>query len=89
MAVSYGLPIDEGIRSITLSAAEILGVDGRIGSIEKGKDATLFISDGDPLLFETNILIAYINGRNVDLNDRHKMLRDKYLEKYRQLDIIK
>ena len=57
--------------------------------VEKGKDATLFISDGDPLLFETNILFAYINGRAVDLNDRHKMLRDKYLEKYRQLDIIK
>ena len=89
MAVSYGLPLKEGLRSITLSAAEILGVDKYIGSLEKGKNATVFVSDGDPLLFDTNILSAYIDGRKVDMNDRHKMLRDKYLEKYKQLNIIK
>ena len=62
----------------------------RISSgLEKGKNATVFVSDGDPLLFDTNILSAYIDGRKVDMNDRHKMLRDKYLEKYKQLNIIK
>ena len=89
MAISYGLPLNEGIKSITLSTAEILGVDKYIGSLEKGKNATLFISDGDQLLFETKILAAYIDGKAVDMNDRHKMLRDKYIEKYKQLDIIK
>ena len=88
MAISYGLPLIEGLKSITSSAAEILGVDEYIGSLEKGKSATIFISDGDPLLFDTKVLSAYIDGRKVDMNDRHKMLRDKYLEKYKQLNII-
>ena len=49
MAASFGLPKDEAIRSITLSVAEILGVDHKVGSIEMGKDATIFIADGDIL----------------------------------------
>ena len=89
MAISYGLPLEEGLKSITISAAKILGVDDYIGSLEKGKSATIFISDGDPLLFDTKIISAYIDGRKVDMSDRHKMLRDKYLEKYKQLDLIK
>lgn len=89
MAAAYGLPKDEALRSITLSAAEILGIDKQVGSLESGKDATLFISNGDPLEIRTNILQAYIQGRKVDMGDRHKMLFHKYQEKYRQLDILK
>ena len=89
MAAAYGLPKDEALRSITLSAAEILGIDKQLGSLESGKDATLFISNGDPLEIRTNVLQAYIQGRKVDMGDRHKMLFHKYQEKYRQLDILK
>ena len=89
MAAAYGLPKDEALRSITLSAAEILGIDKQVGSLESGKDATLFISNGDPLEIRTNVLQAYIQGRKVDMGDRHKMLFHKYQEKYRQLDILK
>ena len=82
MAVAFGLPYEEGLKSLTLNSAKILGIDHRVGSLEVGKDATLIITDGDPLLFNTQVLKAFIQGRNVDLNDRHKMLRDKYNQKY-------
>ena len=60
MAASYGLPKKAAFRAVTLSVAEILGIDKKVGSLDEGKDATLFISDGDPLEIRTNIIQAYI-----------------------------
>ena len=88
-AYSWGLDKDEALRSITLSAAEILGVDENIGSLEAGKDATFFISDTEPLLQKTNPSKAYIQGKEVDLTDRQKNLLKKYKEKYRRLGRLK
>ena len=82
VAVAYGLPHADGLRSITLSAAEILGVADRVGSISTGKDATLILADGDILETETNVEAAFIQGRAVDLGSRHKMLYEKYKLKY-------
>ena len=87
-AGSYGLPWDEALRSITLSTAEILGVNDRLGSIEVGKDATLFIADEDILDVRAQVEIAFISGKKIDMSDRHKDLFDKYKEKYYQLDLI-
>ena len=84
-AAAYGLPYEDALRAITIWPAEILGVADRIGTLEKGKDATLFVSDGDPLETETQITAAWIQGRKVDLTSRHTQLFDKYTEKYRQL----
>ena len=89
MAAAYGLPKDVALRSITLSAAEILGIESQVGSLEAGKDATLFISNGDPLEIRTNVLQAYIQGRKIDMGDKHKSLYNKYQQKYRQLGILK
>jgi len=89
MAAAYGLPKEIALRSVTLSAAEIIGIDKQVGSLDPGKDATLFISNGDPLDIRTNILQAYIQGRKVDMNDKHKILYHKYQKKYRQLGILK
>jgi imidazolonepropionase-like amidohydrolase len=86
MAVAFGLPADVALRSITLAPAEILGVANRVGSLEKGKDATLLITDGDPLETATQVEAAFVQGRPVDLNDRHKRLWKKYEEKYRRLE---
>ena len=83
-AASYGLPWEEALRSITLSVAEILGVDEKVGSLEVGKDATLFISNGDILEIPSVVKRAYIQGRLVDLGDRHKTLNKKYRKKYQQ-----
>ena len=84
-AAAWGLSKSEALRSITLSTAEILGIDKRVGSLDPGKDATFFISNDHPLQITTNPTKAYIMGREVDLNDRQKMLYQKYKEKYRRL----
>lgn len=84
-AVAFGLPRDEAIRAITLYPARIFGVENRVGSLEAGKDATIFVCTGDPLETPTQVTHAWIQGRTVDLNDKHKSLYRKYSEKYRQL----
>lgn len=81
-AVAHGLPQDEALKSITLYPAQILGVDDRLGSLEVGKDATLFVADGDPLEVTTQVLRAFIGGREVDLDNRHRRLHEKYQRKY-------
>ena len=86
MAVAHGLVYEEALKSITLYPAQILGVDDRVGSLEPGKDATLIITDGDPLETGTHVEAAFIQGRRVDLNDRHKRLWNKYQEKYKRLE---
>ena len=83
-AVGFGLSKEEAMKSITLYAAEILGVDDRIGSLEVGKDASMFITDGDPLETTTKTLSAFIQGRKVDLSNRHLRLFKKYEQKYKQ-----
>ena len=78
-AVAYGLDYEDAISAITLNTAKILGIDKRCGSIEKGKDATFFISSGDALDMRTNnVEIAYIKGVSVDLNNHQKELFNKY-----------
>ena len=83
-AAAYGLDKSEALRSITLSTAEILGVDDMIGSLDIGKDATFFISETPPMEMNPKILMAFIQGREVDLNNHQKMLYKKYQEKYRR-----
>ena len=85
MAAAFGLPKDVALKSITSYPAEILGVADRVGSLVVGKDATLFVTDGDPLETATQIEVAYIQGRRVDLNNRHKRLWKKYQTKYQRL----
>lgn len=88
-AVAYGLPHAEALKAITLYPAEILGVANRVGSLEIGKDATLIIADGDPLETATQVEAAFIQGRRVEMNDRHKRLWRKYQQKYRDDEVVK
>jgi len=83
-AVAYGLDKDEALKAITLYPAQILGVDKQVGSLEVGKDATLFVSTASPLNIANQVEVAFVQGRHVELNDRHKRLYKKYEEKYRQ-----
>ena len=87
-AASYGLSWKEALRSITLSTAEILGVEDQVGSLEASKDATFFIADGDILDIRTQVNMAFVQGRRVDLSDRHKTLYSKYRNKYKQKGIL-
>jgi imidazolonepropionase-like amidohydrolase len=84
-AAAYGLPKDEALKSVTLYAAQILGITDRVGSLDVGKDATLIVTTGDPLEPSTVTEAMFIQGKKIDLRDKHKQLYDKYKEKYRQL----
>lgn len=86
-AQAYGLDRNEALRSITLSAAEILDIDDRVGSLEPGKDATLIVVDGDPLEAVSTIDGAWVAGREIDLSNHQTKLYEKYKEKYRQQDL--
>ncbi len=77
-AVAHGLTRDEAVAAITFTPAKLLGVDDQLGSLEEGKAATLFVSDGDILDVRSNVTHAWIDGRRVDLSSRHTQLRDKY-----------
>ena len=84
VAVAFGLSEPDALRAVTLSAAEILQIDQQLGSLTPGKDATLLIVTGNLLETESNVIDAYIQGRQVDLGSRHKMLNQKYQKKYSQ-----
>ncbi len=82
-AATYGLSKEEALQAITLNAAKILGIADRTGSIEIGKDANIIISEGDVLDMRTSrITHAFIQGRNINLDDKHKMLNERYKKKY-------
>ncbi|MCO6501004.1 MAG: amidohydrolase family protein [Vicingus serpentipes] len=82
-AAAYGLDKEEALKLITLNTAIILGIDNSTGSLEKGKDATLFISTGDALDMKTNnVETAFIQGRLIDVDNHQKKLYRKYSKKY-------
>jgi imidazolonepropionase-like amidohydrolase len=82
-AAAYGLTKEQALQAITLNAAKILGIDDRTGSIEAGKDANIVISDGDILDMRTSIIShAFIQGREVSLENKQTQLYQRYMIKY-------
>ncbi|WP_272022764.1 amidohydrolase family protein [Olleya namhaensis] len=82
--VAHGLTKAQALSLITLNTAKILGVDDIVGSLEVGKDATLFISQGDALDMRTNKLDqAFIQGRTISLETHQTELYKRYSEKYK------
>ena len=79
MSVAWGLDRDAAIRALTIDAAQILGVADRVGTIEPGKDANLFIANGDPLEIKTQISRVVIKGRDVGLQNKHLALYEMYM----------
>ena len=82
-AVAYGLTKEEALSAITLNTATILGIADKTGSIEKGKDANIVVSEGDILDMKSNILTqAFIQGRQIDLHNKQTQLAEKFEKKY-------
>jgi imidazolonepropionase-like amidohydrolase len=82
-AAAYGLTKEEALAAITLNAAKIMGVADKTGSIEAGKDANIVVSEGDILDMRTsNVTDAFIQGRKIDLTDKHKLLNERFEQKY-------
>lgn len=84
-AVGFGLPYEAAVQAITLSPAAIMGIGGHTGSLEVGKDATLFISEGDALDMRTcQVTAAFIQGREISLDNKQKQLYRRFEEKYKR-----
>lgn len=82
-AATYGLTKEEALQAITLNPAKILGISDKTGSIEVGKDANILIVEGDLLdMRSSNIVKAFIQGRDIDLDNKQKQLAEKYKTKY-------
>ncbi len=62
LAAAHGLSKEAALESITLSAAKILGIEDRVGSIDVGKEADLALYDGDPLEYTTHCIGVVIDG---------------------------
>ncbi|WGK94265.1 MULTISPECIES: amidohydrolase family protein [Flavobacterium] len=83
--VAYGLGKEQALQLITSNTAKILGIDTFCGTLEVGKDATLFISEGDALDMRTNKLTtAFIQGRSISLETHQTKLNDRYKTKFNQ-----
>ena len=82
-AATYGLTKEQALEAITLSAAKILGIDDKTGSLEVGKDANIVVSDGDILdMKSSTVTNALIQGRQVSLDNKQKQLYERYKYKY-------
>jgi imidazolonepropionase-like amidohydrolase len=82
-ASTYGLSKEDALMAVTLNAAKILGIDKTTGSLEPGKDANIVISTGDLLDMRTSVVTqAFIQGREVNLDNKHKQLYERYKYKY-------
>jgi imidazolonepropionase-like amidohydrolase len=82
--VAHGLNKEKAVQLITLNNAKILGISETTGSLELGKDATLFISEGDALDMRTNKLShAFIQGRLISLETHQTELYKRYTNKYK------
>ena len=80
-AATYGLGRTEALRAITIVPAEIFGVDDRLGSLEVGKSATLFVADGDIFEPKTQVHYVFIDGYMVPMVSQQTRLYEEFLER--------
>ncbi|QXP69935.1 amidohydrolase family protein [Polaribacter sp. R2A056_3_33] len=81
---AFGLDKEVALQLLTSNSAKILGIDDMVGTLEVGKDATLFVSEGDALDMRGNILTdAFIQGRKISLETHQTKLWKRYSNKYK------
>ena len=86
-SVAYGMDKEDALKTVTSNTAKILGIDDRVGSLEVGKDATLFVSEGDALDIRTSKLThAFIRGKKITLDNKQQALYERYSKKYGHMD---
>lgn len=82
-AAAYGLTKEQAVAALTGNTAKILGIDNQMGTIEVGKDATLFVSEGDALdMKSNNVTWAFVQGKRLDLRNEQQELYHRYEDKY-------
>lgn len=80
-AAAYGMGREDALKAITIVPAEMFGVADKLGSIEVGKSATLFISNGDPFETKTDIIQVFIDGWQIPMESRQTLLYDEFLRR--------
>ncbi|MAX40432.1 MAG: hypothetical protein CME33_28155 [Gimesia sp.] len=86
MAVAYGLPEQAALRAVTLSAAEILGIDNQVGSLTEGKLANLIIADGSPLQHTSHIKAVCVGGKLMPPESKQTRLYERYRGRLRKMN---
>ena len=81
-SVAFGLPQEIGLRAVTLNAAEILGLEDQIGTIDVGKRADLIVTSGDPLQIVTQVELMFIAGKEVSLESKHTRLYEAFRNRH-------
>jgi imidazolonepropionase-like amidohydrolase len=77
-AVAYGMTWDDALRAVTLTPAEIYGIDGTVGSLAVGKDGNVVVWDGDPFEFATKAEKVFVKGKEVQGVGRQEELTERY-----------
>lgn len=77
----HGFDRQAALEAVTIVPARIMGLDDRIGSIEVGKSASLFVATGDPFEPASQIVHLFIEGVRVPMDSRHIRLYDEYLDR--------
>ncbi len=80
-AAAFGLPKEEALKGVTLYPAQIFGLDQLVGSLEIGKVANIVVTDGDLLEHRTRIKHVIINGKSVDLSNKHTRLYERHKDR--------
>ena len=80
-AAAYGMGVEEALKAVTITPAEIFGVADKYGSITEGKVANLFVSTGDPFEMKSEIQYLFISGWNVPIESRHTLLYNEFLHR--------
>jgi imidazolonepropionase-like amidohydrolase len=80
-AVAYGMNKEDALKAITIVPAELFGVADRLGSIEVGKSATLFICNGDPFETKTQVSHVFIEGWQMPMVSRQTELYEEFLKR--------
>ncbi len=80
-AVAYGMNKEDALKAITIVPAEIFGVSDKLGSIEVGKSANLFVCDGDIFETKTQVSHVFIAGWMMPMQSRQTLLYDEFLKR--------
>lgn len=80
-AVAYGMSREDALKAITIVPAEIFGVADKLGSIEQGKHATLFVCTGDPFETKTQVSHVFIDGWQMPMVSRQTQLYEEFLQR--------
>jgi imidazolonepropionase-like amidohydrolase len=80
-AAAYGMSKEDALKAITITPAEIFGVSSKLGSIEVGKDATLFVCNGDIFETKTQVSHVFIGGWKIPMQSRQTLLYDEFLKR--------